>query len=119
MAASFSTDCLRVLNLLARSKNVLLTGAPGTGKSKLLAEVAAAFESAFGITPMGGTPMLNPIKGIPIPPSVGMVKKSPHLTSRNVRFLGRSFIRTLNIVISSRASLLLLIRQQALQILPL
>lgn len=74
MAASFSTDCLRVLNLLARSKNVLLTGAPGTGKSKLLAEVAAAFESAFGITPMGGTPMLNPIKGIPIPPSVGMVK---------------------------------------------
>lgn len=77
MAASFSTDCLRVLNLLDRSKNVLLTGAPGTGKSKLLAEVAAAFESAFGITPMGGTPMLNPIKGIPIPPSVGMVKKIP------------------------------------------
>jgi len=75
MVASFSSDCLRILGLLARSRNVLLTGAPGTGKSKLLAEVALAFESSFGITLAGGPPKLNPMRGIPIPPSAGSVIK--------------------------------------------
>ncbi|WP_223809967.1 AAA family ATPase [Pseudomonas savastanoi] len=81
MAASFSPECLRVLTLLARSRNVLLTGAPGTGKSKLLAEVGLAFESAYGVSPVGGAPHLKPIGGIPIPPVItGTVKGIPAST---------------------------------------
>lgn len=77
MAANFSADCLRVLALLARSRNVLLAGAPGTGKSRLLAEVALAFESAFGAGAAGGAPKLNPVGGIPIPPAAGPRKDIP------------------------------------------
>lgn len=66
-----SDDCELALKLLARSRNVLVSGPPGTGKSKLLAEVALAFETAFGIAPAGGPPQLNPRGGIPIPPAVG------------------------------------------------
>ena len=84
MAKSFSADCLRILSLLARSRNVLLTGAPGTGKSKLLAEVGLAFESAFGAAPVGGAPRLNPVGGIPIPPmSGGAIKGIPAPTKKN------------------------------------
>ncbi|MBF4249055.1 ATPase, partial [Vibrio anguillarum] len=39
MVGDLSADCLHVLKLLARSKNVLIAGAPGTGKSRLLGEV--------------------------------------------------------------------------------
>lgn len=66
-----SNDCKLALKLLARSRNVLISGPPGTGKSKLLAEVALAFETAFGIAPAGGPPQLNPVGGIPIPPAPG------------------------------------------------
>ncbi len=66
-----SEDCKKTLKLLARSRNVLVSGAPGTGKSKLLAEVAYAFESGFGISAAGGPPQLKPVGGIPIPPSGG------------------------------------------------
>lgn len=66
-----SEDCKLALKLLARSRNVLVSGPPGTGKSKLLAEVALAFETAFGIAPTGGPPQLNPLDGIPIPPAAG------------------------------------------------
>jgi 5-methylcytosine-specific restriction protein B len=66
-----SEDCKQVLRLLARSRNVLVSGAPGTGKSRLLAEVSLAFEQAFGIAPAGGPPQLNPLGGIPIPPAAG------------------------------------------------
>ena len=45
-----SEDCKKTLKLLARSRNVLISGAPGTGKSRLLAEVAYAFETGFGIS---------------------------------------------------------------------
>jgi len=72
-----SEDCKRALKLLARSRNVLVSGAPGTGKSRLLAEVALAFETAFGLSPAGGPPKLNPIGGIPIPPAAGAVKDIP------------------------------------------
>lgn len=72
-----SEDCKQALKLLARSRNVLVSGAPGTGKSKLLAEVALAFETAFGIGPSGGAPQLNPMGGIPIPPAAGAVKDIP------------------------------------------
>jgi len=77
MADKFSAESQRVLALLARSRNVLLTGAPGTGKSRLLAEVALAFESAFGTGPAGGAPKLNPVGGIPIPPAAGTRKDIP------------------------------------------
>ena len=66
-----SEHCKQALKLLARSRNVLVSGAPGTGKSMLLAEVALAFETAFGILPAGGPPQLNPMGGIPIPPAAG------------------------------------------------
>jgi len=70
-----NNECKRALKLLSRSRNVLVSGPPGTGKSKLLAEVALAFESAFGIAPAGGPPKLNPMGGIPIPPAAGGVDK--------------------------------------------
>lgn len=66
-----SDDCKQALKLLARSRNVLVSGPPGSGKSKLLAEVALAFETALGIAPAGGPPQLNPVGGIPIPPAAG------------------------------------------------
>lgn len=76
-------NCKQVLKLLARSRNVLLAGPPGTGKSKLLAEVALAFETAFGLAPAGGAPRLNPVGGIPIPPAAGAVKDIPAPTKMN------------------------------------
>lgn len=77
MVGDLSADCLHVLQLLARSKNVLIAGAPGTGKSRLLGEVALAFEAAFGLAPAGGAPKLSPVGGIPIPPAAGAVKDIP------------------------------------------
>lgn len=71
-----SDDCKQALKLLARSWNVLVSGPPGTGKSKLLAEVAFAFETAFGVSPAGGPPKLNPIGRIPIPPAAGNSDKN-------------------------------------------
>ena len=76
-----SEDCKQALKLLARSRNVLVSGSPGTGKSKLLAEVALAFEAAFGLASAGGgAPQLNPMGGIPIPPAPGVVKDIPSPT---------------------------------------
>jgi 5-methylcytosine-specific restriction protein B len=85
--AMASEDCKKALKLLARSRNVLVSGAPGTGKSKLLAEVAFAFETAFGIAPAGAPPKHNPKGGIPIPPAVGATDKeipAPTKTDRKV-----------------------------------
>lgn len=73
MANNFSTECNEALKLLARSRNVLVSGPPGTGKSKLLAEVALAFGSGISQAPAGGAPVHNPASRIPIPPSAGMV----------------------------------------------
>ena len=70
-----SEECKATLKLLARSRNVLVSGPPGTGKSKLLAEVALAFETSFGIALAGGPPQHNPVGGIPIPPAAGHVLK--------------------------------------------
>jgi len=71
MENSFSRDCIDALKLLTRSRNVLISGPPGTGKSTLLAEVALAFESSYGVAVGGGPPQLVPAGGIPIPPTEG------------------------------------------------
>lgn len=72
MANEFSPMCKEALKLLARSRNVLVSGPPGTGKSKLLAEVALAFSSGIAQTPTGGAPIHNPASRIPIPPAMGV-----------------------------------------------
>lgn len=69
MASPVSEQCKYILQLLSRSRNVLISGAPGTGKSKLLAEVALAFEAGYGLPRAKGAPQLSPRGGIPIPPS--------------------------------------------------
>lgn len=82
-----SEECKQALKLLARSRNVLISGPPGTGKSKLLSEVALAFETAFGVVTAGGLPKLNSKGGIPIPPAVGRAEKdipAPTRTDRKV-----------------------------------
>jgi 5-methylcytosine-specific restriction enzyme B len=73
MANEFSAECKEALKLLARSRNVLVSGPPGTGKSKLLAEVALAFSSGISVAPAGGAPVHNPASPIPIPPAAGVV----------------------------------------------
>lgn len=74
--AMAKNDYKQALKLLARSRNVLVSGPPGTGKSRLLAEVALAFETAFGLT-SSGIPKLNPVGGIPIPPVPEAVEDIP------------------------------------------
>lgn len=70
MANSISPECLEVLERLAYFKNVLISGPPGTGKSRLLSEVASAFETAYGfVASGGGSPKFNRKAKVPIPPS--------------------------------------------------
>lgn len=68
MASEFSKECQEVLESLSRAKNVLLSGPPGTGKSRLLGEVERAFK--LGAPKMGSSPapVHNPKSAIPIPP---------------------------------------------------
>lgn len=54
MTSGYSADCDSALRLLTRSRNVLISGPPGTGKSKLLAEVAHAFANPPTPYPPGG-----------------------------------------------------------------
>lgn len=57
-------DRIKILELLSSKKNVLLMGAPGTGKSRVMNEVAETFIN-------GGTRLAQPSHvpgaGIPIP----------------------------------------------------
>jgi 5-methylcytosine-specific restriction protein B len=73
MANEFSPECKEALKLLARSRNVLVSGPPGTGKSKLLAEVALAFGKGIAQAAAAGAPVHNPASRIPIPPAAGAV----------------------------------------------
>lgn len=57
-------DSEKVLELLFSKKNVLIMGAPGTGKSRLINEVANDFETGLSPTAL---PQLAPNSSIPIP----------------------------------------------------
>lgn len=94
MAAEFSPECGEALKLLARSRNVLISGPPGTGKSRLLAEVALAFESGLAKTPASGPPVHQPAGGIPIPPAAGVVTPAPLKDYPAPAKTGRKVFRT-------------------------
>jgi 5-methylcytosine-specific restriction protein B len=65
--SAFSPECLEVLSALTERRNVLISGPPAAGKSRLLNEVAKAFEAKFtGPTPTKA-PVLDPRASVPIP----------------------------------------------------
>lgn len=66
-----------ILQLLYAKKNVLLMGAPGTGKSKIMNDVAAAFKGVQGVV---ANPVHIPSAAIPIPAHKGTL---PILTAKN------------------------------------
>ena len=88
MANEFSDECKEILKLLGLSKNVLISGAPGTGKSRLLAEVAQAFSNGIpSVT--NAIPVHDRAGEIPIPavsPNVdpGILLPSSGKTKRSV-----------------------------------
>jgi 5-methylcytosine-specific restriction enzyme B len=57
MFEQLSKACEEVMHLLQTSKNVLLSGPPGVGKTRLLAEIAAQFEA--GNFSDAGVPTIN------------------------------------------------------------
>lgn len=67
MAPNFSKSCYEVLELLKKRKNVLISGAPGTGKSSLLGEIARAFETSPVATVSAPAPVHVPGASVAIP----------------------------------------------------
>jgi 5-methylcytosine-specific restriction protein B len=64
---AFSPECLEVLSALTERRNVLISGPPAAGKSRLLNEVAKAFEAKFGAPSPAKAPVLDPGASVPIP----------------------------------------------------
>jgi len=68
MANEYSTECMEVLARLSASTNVLISGPPGTGKSRLMGEVAKAFELGLASSSMSSSPVHDAKAKVPIPP---------------------------------------------------
>lgn len=87
MANSISKKAKEVLEALAKHKNVLISGAPATGKSRVLNEVAEAFINFPDYVTIG-QPIHNNGNSVPIPRTVdtSIEKKypSPAKNSRKV-----------------------------------
>jgi 5-methylcytosine-specific restriction enzyme B len=82
MTNEFSQDCIEVLERLKASKNVLVSGSPGTGKSRLLGEVGKAFAVGLPVAGVAAMPVHNPKAKVPIPPTAapsdpGLVRAMP------------------------------------------
>lgn len=75
-------DAFNILRYLQVKKNILLLGAPGTGKSKLMNDVALAFETNVTATVM---PTHQPGAAIPIPaaPAVNTIGVLPMMNRSN------------------------------------
>jgi 5-methylcytosine-specific restriction protein B len=67
MTAGFSNECIEVLRALAERRNVLISGPPASGKSRLLTEVARAFVPDNRAPPASSAPVLRPESPVPIP----------------------------------------------------
>lgn len=70
MADSLSPKCIEILDKLRKHKNVLLSGPPGTGKSRLLGEVADAFTKGLVLTGPAPLPVHVPGSAVAIPREV-------------------------------------------------
>lgn len=83
------TDATSVLRLLAKRRNVLLSGAPGTGKSRLLSAVEALFRAG---PPLLGraAPALNVAGNIPIQAAPAQAANDP---LRDMRVPNREVFR--------------------------
>lgn len=92
MIAGFSDECIEVLRALSERRNVLISGAPATGKSRLLSEVARAFIAEEQAAATDIAPVLRPASRVPIPatptttidPALRTVLPSPGHTDRKV-----------------------------------
>ncbi|MEO1247829.1 MAG: AAA family ATPase [Pseudomonadota bacterium] len=70
MANETTTDVIKVMRLLRDRRNVLISGAPGTGKSRLLANVAKAFETSSFVDQAAAGPVHVPGAAVAIPEQV-------------------------------------------------
>jgi len=70
MANNYSDDCYEVLRLLKERRNVLISGAPGTGKSRLLGNIAEAFCKSPMEEMPAPAPVHVPANKVPIPRTV-------------------------------------------------
>jgi 5-methylcytosine-specific restriction protein B len=99
-ASAFSEPARAVLRLLKEEHNVLISGAPGTGKTRLLREVSRAFESpaqASAVPPYRRSGVLLPAAATPgedwLPSPDRTRKVFPTVFDQKTRY--RDFVRGL------------------------